>query len=170
MMLVLADVKPLPAGAVGRPCALSQPRIHARMHPVAAEPPRAWRALTDPGREHDYAVPVQDSLELVDLGLIDGGLGQHHDVDVVDLVQSRDEHTIQEVQVEPLGGGELEESDRVSLQPLHRSRQRTKVGLADPQRPRQQQQVDVFRPRVGPEVAAGSLCQEASSPAPCTHA
>jgi hypothetical protein len=105
-------------------------------------------------------VPVQDSLELVDLGLIDGGLGQHHDVDVVDLVQSRDEHTIHEVQVEPLGGGELEESEWVPLQPLHRSRHGTEVGLADPQRPRQQQQVDVLRPRVGPEVTGRRLVPE----------
>jgi hypothetical protein len=153
MVLVLADVKPLTARAVGRPCALSQPWIHACMHPVARVPPRAWRALTDPAHELDHAVPRQHSLELVDLGLIDCRLGQHHDVDVVDLVQSRDEHTIHEIQVEPLGRGELEESERVVLQPLHRSLQGTEVGLADPQRPRQQQQVNVLRPRIGPQVA-----------------
>jgi hypothetical protein len=102
-------------------------------------------------------VAVQDSLELVDLALIDGTLGQHHDIDVVDLVQSRGKDAIHKVQVEPLGGGELEESERVALQPLHRSLHRAEVGLADPQRPRQQQQVVVLSPRVGPEVTGRHL-------------
>ena len=116
--------------------------------------------MANPGREIDDAVPVEDGLEPVDLGLIDGRLWQHHDIDVVDLVQSRRQHTIHKVQVEPLGRGELEESERVVLQPLHRSLHSAEVGLADPQRPREQQQVDVLRPRVGPEVTRRHLVPE----------
>ena len=37
MVLVLADVKPLLAGAIARPSAFSEPRVHARMHPVLPE-------------------------------------------------------------------------------------------------------------------------------------
>jgi hypothetical protein len=102
-------------------------------------------------------VPVKHSLELVDLAFIDSTLGQHHHIDVVHLVQSRGKDAIHEIQVKPLGGCKLEESERVALEPLHRSLHGAEVGLADPQRPRQQQQVDVLRPRVGPRVTSRQL-------------
>ena len=39
VVLVLADVKPLLAGAITRPSAFPEARVHARVHPVLAEPP-----------------------------------------------------------------------------------------------------------------------------------
>jgi hypothetical protein len=56
------------------------------------------------------------------------------------------------------------------IQPLHRSLHGAEVGLADPQRPRQQEQVDVLRPRVGPEVTGRYVigqCADSSSRRAC---
>jgi hypothetical protein len=63
---------------------------------------------------------VQDSLDLVDLALIDGALRQHDDIDAAGLVPSRGQDAIQKVQIEPFGWDEFEESERLALQPLHR--------------------------------------------------
>src|SRR5262245_60676067 len=100
---------------------------------------------------------VQDSLELVDLALIDRALRQHDDIDAVGLVPSSGQHAIQQFKVEPFGWDELEESERLALQPLQRSLHGAEVGLADPQRPRQQHEMDELRLWVGAGMAGGQL-------------
>ena len=99
---------------------------------------------------------VQQRFEVVDLALGDGALGQQDDIDAARLLAGGDQHPIQQVQVEPFGRGELEESVRVLGQPLHIAH-RVKVGCLYSQRPRQQQQGGVLGAQVGAAMAGRDL-------------
>jgi hypothetical protein len=54
--------------------------------------------------------PVERSLRRADLVLADRALGQQDLIDAVDLLASGDENTVQQIQIQSLGGCELEEA------------------------------------------------------------
>jgi hypothetical protein len=166
VMLVLADPKPAPRRLAGRRAFL-EPRVHTAVKPVPGRCSRKVGAPANTREQCDNPVPVEQSLELVDLALVDGQLGEGDDIDAADLLAGGDEHPVQEVEVETLRRRELEERERVLARPLDRSLQRAEVRRFHLQRPRQEQQVGVLgthvrtgmagRNLVPPGVDAGSM-------------
>ena len=57
-----------------------------------------------PGHEHADAVAGEHRLEVVDRVVGNGALGQHDDVDDVDLVEGRGQHAVDEIEVERSAG------------------------------------------------------------------
>ena len=146
MVLVLAVVPPPPA------------ERRRRGAPSCRAGGRLPRRVADPGDERADAVAGEHRLEVVDHVVGDGALGQHHHVDDVDLVERRGQDAVDEIEVERLGRGELEEAERLAFDALDRCLERPEVALADAQRPRQEQDVDRLPPRVDGRDAAPGPC------------
>ena len=100
---------------------------------------------------------AQQRFQRVELALVDGALRQQHDVNAANLFSRRDEHPVDEIQVEPLLRCELEEAERLLCQPLDRALHGPEVRLSDPQRPGQQQQLGVLGLGVGTVMTSGQL-------------
>ena len=156
VVLVLADVKPRFMPLVRQQPTFLESGVEAHVQPVAGELTRLPGGLAHPGHQLDHPVAVQQRFEGVDLVLRDGALGQHDDIDTARLLAGGDQHTIQQVQIEPFGRGELEESIRVLGRPQHRAH-RVKVGCLHAQRPGQQQQVGVLGAKIGTAMAGRDL-------------
>ncbi len=138
VVLVLAVVPPPTAEA------------DAEVHPVARQPAGGRRRVTDARHQHADAVAVEHRLEVVDRAVGNGALGKHDDVDDVDLVSGRGQHSVDEIEVELLGRGELEEAERLAFDALYRWLLRAEVAGADAQRPRQQHEVERLPARIEP--------------------
>ena len=117
--------------------------LHADRHPVARLPVDVCR-LADAGDEQSDAVTGEHRFDVVDRIDRHGALGQHDHVDDVDLLERGAQHAVEQLEVEPVVRRELEEAERLTTLALDRTRPRSEVAGADPQRPRQQQ--DVGRP------------------------
>ena len=100
---------------------------------------------------------VQERFQRVELAFIDGALRQQDDIDAMDLFSRRDQHPVDEIQVELLLRCELEEAERLLRQPLDRALHGPEVRLPDPQRPRQQQQLGALGPGVGTAMTSRQL-------------
>src|ERR1700722_2094223 len=150
MMLGLADVEPAGTEGLQRPgAALLQLRRQAPVHPVVWKliEPRSPAAY--PGGQRGYSVRLQERLQRRNLILRDRALRQAHHVDAVDLVAGGDEHPVHQIQVESLGGVEVEESIRfVGIAPRGPF-DGAKVACPYLQRPWQQQEVEVVGARLG---------------------
>ena len=157
MVLVLADVKPFRALRLRKRTALLEPRIHANVDPVARQLLQFAGVLSDPGLEEHHAVAVQQRLEALDLGLVDGALGHEHDIDAPGLLARGYEHTVEKLQIEPLLGRELVEAERFLLLPLQRTLEHAEVRLPHLQGPGQQQQVGVLGAAIGAAMARRHL-------------
>lgn len=110
MVLVLPHVKPRRPRLTRDPGPFLEPGIEAQVDPVAGQP--AWlRLLAGAGYQRNRAMEVQETLQGVDVVLVDGGLREQHNVDAVHLLAGSDQHPVEEVEVEFLGRRELEESE-----------------------------------------------------------
>ncbi len=136
VVLVLAVVPPLPA------------ELDAEMHKVSGQLACRVRRVLDPCHESADTMAGEDRFEFVDDVAGHDALGQHDHVDNVDFVERRGEDTVDEVEIESLGGNELEEAERLALGSLGRRLPWSEVAVPDPQRPRQQQDVGRLTPRI----------------------
>src|SRR6185437_16458095 len=149
MMLVLADMEPAGSEALQRlGAALLQLRRQAPVHPVVGKliEPRSPSAY--PGGERGYTVRLQQCFQRRKLILRNRALRQAHHIDAVDLVPGGDQHPVHQIQVESLGGVEVEESIRFAGIALRGTFDRAKVTCAYLQRPWQQQEVDMVGVRL----------------------
>ena len=109
------------------------------MHPVRWLAPGLLGLSADAGDQAGDPVASEQRLEVRDVGVRDSALGKHDGVDVGDLVQGGDQCPLDQIEVEPLGWRELEETKRLLRPAADGALERSKVRLADPQRPRQQE-------------------------------
>ncbi len=86
---------------------------------------------------------IQESLEIVDIALVDRALRHQNAINAVYLVPGGDNQAAHKVQIEFFWRCELEKTEGLLGQPLHGCLHGAKVGLSHPQRPGQQQQVRV---------------------------
>src|SRR5215469_5055213 len=150
MMLVLAYVEPARTEVLQRPGAtLLQLRRQTPVHPVVGKliEPRSPSAY--PGGERGYTVRLQQCLQRRKLILRYRAFRQAHHVNAVDLVAGGDQHPVYQIQVESLGGVEVEESIRFMGIALRGTFDGAKVACAYLQRPRQQQEIDMVGARLG---------------------
>src|SRR5262249_3101745 len=157
VVLVLAQVKPLLGASGAQRSAGIQTRVYADVDPVAGPPTGSVRATAHPGPQRGYAVAVEQRLEVADLALLERALGQHHDVDVADLLVRRAERPVDEVEVQGFAGGELEEAERLLFKAPDRARDRAEVDLSHSQRPGQQQDIAALGLRAGARGAERQL-------------
>jgi hypothetical protein len=127
------------------------------MQPVVRELAGLSHRLANPSLQVDHPVGVQQRLEAVDFARVDPALGQQHDIDATGLLAGGDQHAIQQVKIKPLGRRELEEPVRVLRQPFHGPAYRVEVRCSHPQRPRQQKERGVLRPKVPAAMPSGHL-------------
>lgn len=93
-MFVLADMKPSFAGRISYRGTFFKYRAHADVHPVAGLSARLRCWLTYTGHEHGHAVAIQNSLEIVEVTLVDGALWEHHHIDTAGLVSGREDSAV----------------------------------------------------------------------------
>ena len=98
---------------------------------------RLRRLLAHPRPKSDHASVEEESLELVDLTLLNRALGQTYDIHAPGLPTGRHQDAVQEVEVEALRGRELEEAERVLRRSLHAALNRAEVRGVHLERPRQ---------------------------------
>jgi hypothetical protein len=163
VMLVLPDVKPRPRCGRHR-STLLKAWIDSPVQPVARQPAGLRAALADARIKEPHPMAIEQSLQRADLVLADRALGQHDHIDAVDLLASSDQNPVQQVQIQSLRGGKLEEAIGFLGQPLHRPGHRAEVRLSDPHRPRQQQQVRELRGDICTAVAGGHLVPAGRNP------
>jgi len=118
--------------------------------------PRPLGASADTGDQTVNLVAAEDPFQVVDIAFLDGALGQYHGVHVINLVQGRAQHPLDQIEIESLRGDKLEVAEWLLGETPDQARDGPKVRLAHPKRPRQQQKRRLFRLRLG----AGTPCRD----------
>src|SRR5262249_8128538 len=119
--LVLANVKPVFAGGLRVSPALLEPRADAAVYPVLRQAALLRRGSANADVDKTHTVVVQKRLELRDIALVDGALRQHDHVDAVDLIASREDYSVEEIQIELLRRSELEQAKELAVPTAYRS-------------------------------------------------
>ena len=107
---------------------------------------------------------VQQRLKRDDLAFFKRLLGEDHDINAVDFVERSKKHPVDKIEIEPLLRYEFKEPERFLRKPLDRARHGTEVRRPNPQRPWQQQHLDVLGLRVGPGMANRQLVPTGREP------